>query len=80
MKLLAALLVVASLASFERQSDDWLLLVMELQAKSDQLDRTDRRFVGYMANIMALDNAPDPTPLQQRWLLDIKRRLDRRGD
>jgi hypothetical protein len=76
MKMLAALIAVAVLASFDRQSDDWLALAIELQEQADRLDRTDRRFIARMVNTLALDNAPDPTPAQQRWLLDIKRRLD----
>jgi hypothetical protein len=76
MKTLAALITMAALMSFERQSDDWLALAIELQDKADRLDRTDRRFIARMVNALALDDAPDPTPAQQRWLLDIKRRLD----
>ena len=57
----------------------WFHLVMELQAQEDQLDKTDRRFVNYMANYLSVtDIEIKPTAKQRRWLLDIKRRLDAR--
>ena len=78
MKITSSILaLLLALASFERQSDDWLLLAFELRDKSDRLDRTDRRFIERMINLLALDDAGEPTPAQKKWLLDIKRRIDR---
>jgi len=50
-------------------------LVTNLQGQAHRLDRTDRRFLAYMANTLALDDAMPPTLAQQRWLLDIDRRM-----
>jgi len=55
--------------------DDWFKLVTAIQQQEERLDKEDRYFVRYMVNILALDQAATPTPVQRRWLIDIKNRL-----
>jgi hypothetical protein len=57
--------------------DYWWKIIAECQAQEDRLDADDRRFLREMANIMTIDGWEAPNSRQQRWLLDIKRRLDK---
>lgn len=74
MALFAFLALVAF--EYERSTDDWFRLVVECQTQEHRLDSTDRRFLRYMANELTAHEEAFPTPPQQRWLLDIKRRLN----
>jgi len=71
-----SLAFLVSLTTMAWTVDRWFLLAVELQEQSERLDRDDRRFVAHMVNRLALDDATVPTRAQQRWLLDIKRRMD----
>lgn len=84
--MLLALIVVGTLAtcqqplrSAERSVADWLKLTFELREQQHRLDRNDRRFIGYMINWLDVEEMP-PTMRQQRWLLDIQRRLDQSNE
>jgi hypothetical protein len=52
----------------------WFNLVMRLKAQEHRLDKNDRRFIDYMINWIDVEEMV-PTARQQRWLLDIERRL-----
>jgi hypothetical protein len=73
----SVILLVAAVDSIGRTADDWFRLVAEINMQSARLDRTDQKFIRYMLNSLSVDEDAYPTPAQQRWLLDIKRRLDR---
>ena len=70
-----ALVVTLRAIAFGATPDEWLKLVAIIEQHQDRLDEDDRHFVRYMANVLTLDQAAIPTAPQQRWLLDIKRRL-----
>ncbi len=70
-------LAVDILPGEELDTGAWMNLVMELRKQENRLDKNDRRFLAYMANWLDTEEMP-PTLRQQRWLLDIKRRLDQR--
>jgi len=80
---IAALLFLAFIATYSIVScnqahggENWYALVAELQQKN--LDTVDRRFVDWMANhLAATDTDIEPTRKQKRWLLDVKRRMDK---
>jgi hypothetical protein len=70
---LAGLIILAAAAT----ADDWFRIVIECEQQAHQLDQADRRFLRMMINqLTAHDEAVYPSSMQQRWLLDIKRRLD----
>jgi hypothetical protein len=73
---LTLLSLVAIAEGAERQSDDWFIMVVEIERHIEGLDRTDQRFVRAMVNKLTADLDATPTAPQQRWLLDIKRRID----
>jgi hypothetical protein len=58
------------------QSDEWFLLVTQLQAQQHRLSKPHRQFLSEMANLMASGDDAMPSATQQKWLLTIKRRLE----
>jgi hypothetical protein len=53
---------------------DWLALVILLQQQpATCVDRDDRIFLAQMVNMLVLDDAPEPTSWQKRWILAIKK-------
>jgi hypothetical protein len=71
--ILALLLFTQTVAAMP--ADDWLELVESLQKYEHKLDKKDRFFLRQMVNYLTLDEHAEPTKAQQRWLLDIKRRV-----
>jgi hypothetical protein len=55
--------------------DEWFRLVIELQNRQEQLDPEERRFVANVINRLTVSENAIPTPEHQRWLLNIKARL-----
>jgi len=54
--------------------DEWLALVVMLQQQSAIcIAREDRKFLGEMANMLALDDPNVPQLWQRRWILTLKR-------
>jgi hypothetical protein len=71
-----AALFLATGAYAETQSE-WLAIVSYANQNIELLDKQDRFFVRYMANIMfATDAIVMPTPPQQQWLRAIKAQID----
>jgi hypothetical protein len=56
--------------------DEWFQLVVELQNHQEQLDPEERRFVANVINRLTVSEDAMPTPEHQRWLLNIKARLN----
>jgi hypothetical protein len=79
--IIAALAIVIVLmvsiirARAQTSPDDWFRLVIVIQDNQHKLDADDRWFVRSMVNKLTADAAAMPNPPEQRWLLDIKRRL-----
>lgn len=70
------LMILTSTAIAERSADDWFLLTINIERSIDKLDGDDQKFVRQMINILTVDHNATPTTAQQKWLLDIRRRLD----
>jgi hypothetical protein len=58
-------------------NDEWFKLVTDIDAQRERLKPAHRKFIGHMVNVLALSEDAKPTPQEQKWLLEIKRRLDR---
>ena len=58
-------------------NDEWFKLVTDIDAQRERLKPAHRKFISHMVNILALSEDAKPTPQEQKWLLEIKRRLDR---
>lgn len=75
---------VAALATFfligdPTSPDDWWDLTIELNNRADEIgNRPDRNFLRQLKNSLSLSNDAIPTPAEQRWLISIKRELERR--
>jgi hypothetical protein len=76
--ILALLLFTQTVAAMP--ADDWLELVVDLQKHEHKLDKNDRFFLRYMVNWLTADEHAEPTKAQQKWLLDIKRRVMKNAD
>ncbi len=72
------LLVMLLALCVERTPGGWFDLVIELDINDEFFDKTDRRFVQHMINVLSAHEDAVPTPAQEKWLLDMKRRLDQR--
>jgi hypothetical protein len=74
----AAFVIMLALArAYGEPVDYWWKILAECQAQENRLDADDKRFVREMINIATIDGWEAPNPRQQRWLLDIKRRLEK---
>ena len=60
-------------------NDEWLKLVTDIDAQRDRLRPAHRKFVNHMVNILSLSEDAKPTPLEAKWLLEIKRRYGLTG-
>ena len=56
-------------------SNDWIVLVAQLQSKQHRLDTDDRKFLFTMLNVLTSRDDAAPNEAQRKWLLDIERRL-----
>jgi hypothetical protein len=57
--------------------DEWFQLTIDLQKYERRLDADDRKFIRYMINVLTVEECVIPKPEHQKWLLDIKRRMER---
>lgn len=71
----AAAILAVSAAPAERSADDWFLLTINIERSIDKLDHEDQKFIRMMINKLTVDHIATPTTAQQKWLLDIRRRL-----
>jgi hypothetical protein len=69
-------MTIRVIAARSETPDEWFKLVATIEQHQDHLDEEDRQFIRYMTNVLTLDQAVMPTAAQQRWLLDIKRRME----
>jgi len=72
---LAIALAVGLGCALGETPDEWLKLVVEIDKNYDRLDNDERQFIRYMANYMTAKEIGEPTPPQQHWLRNIKKRL-----
>jgi hypothetical protein len=77
--LVFAILVTLRVIAWGREltPNEWFALTIDLQKYEARLDADDRKFLRYMVNVLTIEPSVTPKPEHQRWLLDIKRRMER---
>src|SRR5262245_49927776 len=76
---LALLLTLSETPLRGETNDEWFKLVTDIDAQRDRLRPAHRKFVNHMVNILSLSEDAKPTPLEAKWLLEIKRRYGLTG-
>jgi len=71
--LLGCALIIVSARS--ETPDEWLSIVTEIQRKpcAYKNNHADELFIVKMINLLTLDNPPEPTAAEKRWIITLKR-------